>query len=106
MAKSERFEMRVTKRWLKDVDFAKEGVNIRTKSDFVYLATEAICRGDVVPTALLAEAAGIIEDVQEHLRSGGVKRNRVLAEKLDDAITAISASEDLELPEGLVWPKK
>lgn len=106
MAKSERFEMRVTKRWINDVDFAKEGVSIKSRSDFVYLATEAMCRGDVVPTALLAEAAAIIEDVQAHLRGSGAKRNRLLAERLDDAVTAISASEDLELPEGLVWPKR
>lgn len=106
MAKDQRFEMRVTKRWLEDVDFAREGLGIKSRSDFVYLSAEAICRGDVVPAPLLADAASIIEDVQERLRQMGTKRNEPLVKMLDDAIHSISASEDLELPEGLVWARK
>jgi len=73
-------------------------------SDFVFLATEEVVTGRVIPVAWVEEALSYIDDVAEHLKSSGVKRNRILAEKLEDAAHCLSSARDGELPEDSVWP--
>jgi len=91
----------VSPRWLKDVDEVREGLRIRSRSEFIRLAVEAITRKDVVPSPLLSEAIQYIEEVQGHLR-GDPTRRRLVA-TLGDAVTCLTAAGDLELPEDLVW---
>ena len=95
--------LNVSGRWLKDVDAAREGLRIPNRSEFIRLAVDAVSRKDVIPAPLMSEAIQTIEAVQGHLR--GTPRGKRLVEMLDDAITCITAAEDLEFPEDLVWTK-
>ena len=100
--KTERLELKVSKRWLRGVDDAVDGLKLN-RSEFLRLAVEAVVHKDVIPAPLLSEAIQTIEDAQGHLR--GEPRSKRLVEMLDDAITCITAAEDLEWPEDMVWPR-
>lgn len=87
----ERLELRVSERWLLDVDASREGLRV-SRSEFIRGAVESVARQEVVPTAMLSEAIGRIEAAQGRLS------DRVAIGRLDDAITCLMAVEDMELP--------
>jgi uncharacterized protein (DUF1778 family) len=103
VARSSRFEMRVSDRWRSAVARAAEELG-RSVSDFVTEASWDVAEGKVIPSRRMTEAIQFIEEVQADLRSTGRARDRRLVATLDDAVHCIAAAEDGHTPESAVWP--
>lgn len=100
--KIDRFAMRVPPGWKEEMGEKADGLGL-SLSQYVTLCVEAVARGDLIPTAWLEEAVGLIEEAQGELKSARPRRD--VARGLDDAIHCLQAARDHEFPEALVWAR-
>lgn len=101
-AKPDRFEMRVPPDWREGVAEKADPLGLSV-AQYVLLCVEVVAGGEVVPTAWLEEAVGLIEEAQGELKSARPRRD--VAKGLDDAVHCLRAARDHEFPEALVWAR-